>query len=95
MLLEISQAALADIQGVHSFGVAKFGTLRADDYVIELLDVLDIITSQPKLAHERNDILDGLRVHPHKSHLILYKLEFERVVILRLFHGSTNWREQL
>ena len=95
MLLDVSKAALTDLERIHESGLHRFGQKVADDYAYELFDTMELIATQPNLAHERPEILEGLRVHPHKSHLILYRVLSDRVLILRIFFARQNWQDHI
>ena len=68
-----------------------FGPNQAYAYVSELLDLIEALPRTYKIYPERSGFDPPIRVCPHKSHLILYRVEREDIVILRVRHGREDW----
>lgn len=73
----------------------NFGVRHAQNYVLEFLDVFDTLAANPLMAPERQAASQKVRLMPHRSHNILYVVENEDVVILRVLHGLQDWFELL
>jgi toxin ParE1/3/4 len=91
MRLELSAAAERDIDAIHIYGMGTFGRKVADDYVRNLLDLLDLLQLNPMMAMERSDLKRKTRVLRYKSHLIFYRLNSRGIKVQRVLHGSQNW----
>lgn len=46
----------------------------------------------PTLARERTEFTPPVRVHVHDQHLVVYRVEGDHIVILRLLGGRQDWR---
>lgn len=57
--------------------------------------MLDTLAAMPYLAAERQASQSVVRLRPCGAHNILYLVENEDVVVLRVLHGLQNWFELL
>ena len=83
--------ALADIDRISAEGARQFGFRQSERYELQLVDMLDTLADNPRLAAERPASRGVVRVMPVGAHNILYVVENEDVVILRVLHGLQNW----
>ncbi len=68
-----------------------FGEARAERYFRELKAAFDLIAQNPRLARERMEIAPPVRIHPHRSHLVVYFIDERGVLILRVRHAREDW----
>lgn len=93
MTYSLSQKADEDIIAVYIEGFHKFGATQAEKYHTELEQTFQLLSSSPKLARERVEIIPPVRIHPFKSHIIIYAVdEKDNVFILRIRHGREDWK---
>jgi toxin ParE1/3/4 len=95
MRLEITPAALIDLDRIRQHGDRVFGTLATDNYLLGLLDLIDLICFAPNMAREQAEILPGIRAHPFEAHVVLYRIESNKLSIIRILHGRQNWSEHI
>lgn len=92
MRYRLTRAAEEDIIAIYAEGGARFGTTQADRYHGELAQVFELIAANPEMARERHEIRPPVRIHPHGSHVIVYRIEDDgNVQIIRIRHGRENW----
>jgi len=88
----LTRQADDDISRIYFHGAERFGIDQADRYHSELATIFELIALNPEMARERHEIEPAVRIHPHKSHLIVYQIEKDgRVLIIRVRHGQENW----
>lgn len=92
MSYRLTRVAEDDIIRIYLDGARLFGPEQAERYHHELESVFDLIGHNPKLARQRHEITPPVRIHPHRSHLIVY-LDDEHggVLILRVRHSHEDW----
>lgn len=91
----LTLAAVADLDRVAAEGALRFGFLQSEIYEQELVAMLDTLADHPYLASERQASRNLVRLMPYGSHNIVYIVENEDVVVLRVLHGLQNWFDLL
>jgi toxin ParE1/3/4 len=89
--LRLTNAARSDLKAIHRHSEEIFGLRQADAYGVEITKALRLIADYPQAARIRTDTARPVRAKPHKSHVIIYVLEDDAVVILRVRHASEDW----
>ena len=88
----LTQAAADDIQGIFIEGLALFGLAQADKYHDGLATAFEFLADFPRAARLREEIQPPVRAYRYKSHMILYDLNADDVVIiLSVRHGREDW----
>lgn len=92
MPYRLTRKAEDDIVRIYFEGVRLFGADQAERYHYELEAIFNLIADNPKLARARYEISPPVRVHPHKSHLIIYLTEEDgSVLVVRVRHAHEDW----
>ena len=92
MTYRLSLRARDDLRSLYREGAVKFGVGQADRYFEALHDALELLAAFPRSGHERNDGDAGMRILPFKAHIIVYVIEGQMVLVMRIRHGRENWR---
>ena len=95
MTLRLSPRAIADVDRIYLASARRFGIRQADIYQRGLRDTLDAIAAFPQLAHERQDPRRKVRIQPYESHLVIYLIEEDGVLVVRIVHAHQNLRRIL
>ncbi|TPW26418.1 type II toxin-antitoxin system RelE/ParE family toxin [Martelella alba] len=94
MTYRLTRKAEGDLIAIYIAGVEGFGIAQAERYHAELGDVFDLLADNPYLARERTELSPPIRVHPHGSHIILYRIEDDSsILIVRVRHAREDWIE--
>jgi toxin ParE1/3/4 len=94
-MLNISRAARDDLRSLFWHGMDMFGPIQADRYIEGLLETLDRIADFPRIGIQRREFGPTVRVHAHRSHVIVYRIEESGdVFIQRIRHGLEDWQAQ-
>lgn len=64
---------------------------QADRYTDILEDTFGHLLFMPEMAHERPEIDPPVRIHPSAEHLIIYPVEKDKLVILRILDAGQDW----
>ncbi len=88
---EIGVDASRDLRELHGYGLQKYGGRQADAYLGELFAVFEQIAQWPVATRPRTSAQPPIRLRKHRAHNILYVVQTDTVVILRIFHHSVNW----
>ncbi|WP_375452238.1 type II toxin-antitoxin system RelE/ParE family toxin [uncultured Devosia sp.] len=87
--------ALSDLDQIAAEGARQFGYRQSEVYEIRLGEALDNLAANPYLGPERQTSSGTARLMPCGAHNILYVIESEDVLILRVLHGLQNWFDLL
>lgn len=87
----LSPRALADLDDIWRYSAETWSVEQADHAIDEFARIFETIAAMPTLARERSEFAQPVRIHVHKSHLIVYSTEEDHVAILRLLGGRQDW----
>ena len=92
MGFHLTKEAEEDIIRIFLEGAGLFGVNQAESYHAALHHAFGIIAEHPKIARQREELSPPVRVHPYKSHIIIYELDDDNnVIIIRVRHGREDW----
>lgn len=91
MKIAFSRQAEADIAAINREGIGLFGPRQAQKYAGEMAEAFRMIASYPHASPVREELAHPVRVRAFGSHVILYELREDLVLILRIRHGYEDW----
>lgn len=91
MIVHISAEAEQDLESIADY-IARDNPARAISFIQELrikcLGLVDLPEGFPLLpGYEAH----GVRRRVHRSYLIFYRVETDRVVVIHVLHGATDY----
>ncbi len=95
MTYRTTRRADQDIIDIYLWGCREFGQRQAETYHEGLAATIDLITDNPRMARERPEFNPPVRLHPYRSHMIVYVLDASGVLIVRVLHGRQEWERHL
>lgn len=96
MSYRLTRKAVEDIIAIYEHGIRLFGTVQAEKYHFGMGKIFLLLSENPELAREREEIIPPVRVHPYGAHLIVYIVEQNKdILIVRVRHGHEDWQEDL
>lgn len=90
ILLELSEAADADLVGILDYGVSLFGAETGEAYVAGFDDSFALIAEHPLIGAVHDEVRPPIRSLPHGSHRIFYDLLDDRVIVQRVLHKAMD-----
>ena len=93
--LRLRPAARADLDGIWKRGAERWSVAQADAYLRSLGATFQLLREFPELAHERTEIVPPVRVHPHRAHLIVYRVTEVAVEVIRVLYSRQDWHTLL
>lgn len=95
MPYRLTRVAEADIVEIAEQGIRRWGNRQARVYHDGLFKLLDLIASTPAMARQRTELTPPVRVQRYQAHLVIYLIDEEGVLIVRVRHGREDWQEDL
>jgi toxin ParE1/3/4 len=87
----LSPKALTDLEEIWRYTAETWSIDQADRYVDALTHMFDVIAAMPTIARERAEFDPPVRIHAHQSHLIIYTIGDDHIVVLRLLGARQDW----
>ena len=84
-----------DIIDIYIRGCREFGQPQAEQYHAGLAATFDLIAEHPRMARERAEFSQPVRLHPYHAHVVVYLLDEKGVLIIRVLHGRRDWESWL
>jgi toxin ParE1/3/4 len=84
-----------DLFAIYAGGLRDFGAEQAEKYLAGLLRAFTFVAEHPLSARERREFTPPVRMHFFGSHVIVYAVRPEDVLIIRVLHGRQDWRRHL
>jgi toxin ParE1/3/4 len=88
----LTPAAQNDLEGIWLYTLEQWSPQQADRYADILEDTLDRLLFMPEMARERPEFDPPVRIHPSAEHLIVYRIEGDLLVILRILGAGQDWQ---
>jgi toxin ParE1/3/4 len=86
--LKLGAIARADLANIRRYSVREFGPDVADAYFRGFGKAFDLLRSRPYAGQARPAIASDARSLTHRQHRILYRIEGDRIVIVRVQHHA-------
>lgn len=96
-MLNVHKRPLAedDLIGIWLYGYEQWGIAQADRYADDLEAQFILLASSPEMCRERAEFKPPVRIHNHVSHLIIYTVEGDHIVIIRVLHYRMDIKPRL
>ena len=80
----------SDLIGIYLYGFQNFGERQAEGYFSELKDCFQLLSETPFVCRERFEFIPPVRIHHHGRHLIIYMIQDDLILIIRVLHDSMD-----
>ncbi len=90
MLYELSLEAVHDLENIFEYTFYQFGYDQATKYLDSFDAIFDDLYLNPYLGRTRDELITELRSINHQSHLIFYRIKNNKIIIIRILHGSRD-----
>lgn len=89
-----SNNADADLTDIWVY-VAQDSRAAADRLILDLIDAEDRLAEFPETGRARPEIRPGIRSWPVGAYILLYRIERDGILIVRIVHGARELRALL
>ncbi|MCZ8207155.1 MAG: type II toxin-antitoxin system RelE/ParE family toxin [Aquidulcibacter sp.] len=91
LLIKLTPQAEHDLENIWTYTATTWSVAQAESYIGHLSNTFDLIAHAPLIARERSEFTPPIRLHRHQSHLIIYRLVDDSLLIIRVLHMKQNW----
>lgn len=95
MKVRFTTQAENDIIDSYLYGLTHFGQAQADQYEKDLQATISLLSDSPFLAVERPEYHPAVRIHHHNKHYIIYRLEDDYLLVIRVLRDEVDLDAQL
>jgi toxin ParE1/3/4 len=93
--LVIAPAAKNDLKDIYQYGLRQWGQAQSENYLATMKNQFWLLTQQPLMGTERNELLPEARSLPIESHTLFYRVTANTVEIIRVLHGRQDPQRHL
>jgi toxin ParE1/3/4 len=91
MGLRVAPEAAIELHDIWDYITAQSGHRKTADHAIEaIVDRFAVLARRPHVGRRRDDLRPGLRSFPAGNYVILYRIDGDDVIILRVIHGRRD-----
>lgn len=90
MRIELRPRALADLEKIYRFSLEHWGIDRAESYIRKIDEAFRQLSDHPRLDQGRDDVLPGILAFRVLSHVIFYRHDQDRIVVIRVLHQAMD-----
>jgi toxin ParE1/3/4 len=91
----VTPRAQQDLEDIWRYSAETWSLDQADAYFDSLIQTIDTLVAMPLLARERSEFAPPVRIHPTGRHLIIYRIEPDGLLIIRVLGGRQDWQTVL
>lgn len=88
----LSNEAKNDLSEIYAYTRQKFGAAQAEFYVAGLTQSLVAIGAYPSIGQEVSAFRTPVRIRSYAKHVIIYVVEQEDAIIVRVLSARQNWQ---
>ena len=88
---QLTAAARKDLIEIGRFTAGKWGKRQRDRYLKQLDDAFKLLSRQPDIGRDAEDIKPGCKKYNQGSHIIFYRPGTDsKNVVIRILHNSMD-----
>lgn len=91
----LTPEAERDLEDIWRYSAETWSPRQADRYIDEIEELFALIAGMPGIAREWTEFDPPVHLFPHGQHVIVYRVENESVLVVRILGGKQDWRRIL
>lgn len=95
MAWRTTESAEVDLGEIERYGTTTYGRLAAELYVDDLFAALDLLAINPRMVRERSELGEGLRLYRFRAHYVLYRIDDEDILVVRVIGARQDLQDNL
>lgn len=95
MNIRIQAKAKADLRGIWRYSRTEWGADKADAYLFDLENAMNLIADHPEIGFACGYIRKGYRQYAAGKHMIFYKILSDHISVIRILHESMDYKQNM
>lgn len=95
MNLDLTEAAVADLQSIRNYTFEKWGAEQEQVYLDEIWSKFEEILSDPQRWRFRNDLFPDCQIAAQGQHVILFRMQGKSLQVVRILHSAMDFPRRL
>ena len=95
MTYKLTAEADNDLTDIYVDGFRTFGERQAEKYFSELESCFELLANAPLICRERIEFTPPVRIHHRGRHLIIYIIQDDRILIIRVLRDNMDVKRHL
>lgn len=91
----LTPRARADLAEIWAYTAREWSPGQAERYLGGLRTIFALLAASPEIARLRSEITPPVRLHPYRSHLIIFQHDAAVLDVLRVVHARSDWLDLL
>ncbi|PHP64956.1 plasmid stabilization protein ParE [Zhengella mangrovi] len=87
----LTPQAVADLEAIWLYTAETWSVRQADLYTDSFAQSFETLLTMPEIARERAEFTPPVRIHPSGQHHIVYRIEADHILIIRILGGGQDW----
>jgi len=95
MTYKLTPEAETDLIEIYVYGFQRFGETQAEQYFSELENCFEVLSQTPLICRQRPEFIPPVRIQHRGRHLVVYVIQDDRILIIRVLHDSMDIKRHL
>ena len=95
MILDLTKAAVSDLQSIRSYTLETWGLEQEQRYLDALWKKFEEILADPSRWRRRDDLFPACQIAAQGKHVILFRVQDTVLEIVRILHGAMDFPRQI
>ena len=95
MTLDITDAAVSDLQSIRNYTLQKWGAEQEQLYLDSLWSKFEEILADPQRWRSREDLFPACQIAAQDKHVILFRIQGTILQVVRILHGAMDFPRHL
>jgi toxin ParE1/3/4 len=91
MILELTDAAVSDLQSIRNYTLEQWGKRQETAYLDAMWEKFEEILSNPGRWRKREDLFPGCQIAAQAKHVILFRIQGKTLQVVRILHSAMDY----
>lgn len=84
-----------DVSEIYEYGIDKFGLNQAQEYLIGLHDLFQMLAENPHIGRDASEFYPSLKRFVYKSHMTFYLQSEYEIFVVRTLSQSMDYQRHM